>query len=200
MKKIFALLLSILLVLCVLAGCAQQTPNTTTTEKPAADPTGNVSTTTTAAPNTTTAVPNTTTAGSGDVDDPGMPEVTVDGSTINLMGVHTVSDPEGVAFDKRTILYMPILETDDHYADGARELFCIIYEKDTKGVYMINVELFETADQAAAYATAQKNGEAKGAAYENISNADFFIAMEAFIPDAKTWIDNMMLSGMMEIE
>ena len=199
MKKLFALLLSIILMLCVLAGCTQQIPNTTTTKKPVADPTGDVNTTTTGTPITTTGIP-TTTGGSGDVDDPGMPEVTIDGSSINLMGIHTVSDPEGVAFDKRTILYMPILETDEHYADGAREIFCIIYEKDTKGVYMINVELFETADQAAAYVATQKNGEAKGSAYENSNNADFFIAMEAFIPDAKTWIDNMMMSGMMEIE
>ncbi len=123
-----------------------------------------------------------------------------DGSTVNLMDLYTVEDPEGVEYDQRVALYKPFLESDDHYADGAREMFFVYYGKDGKGVYMYNVEIFESEESAAAYLETAGVGEVDGKAYVATSDADFFAAMESFIPDLQTWIDNCMASGMIEVD
>lgn len=122
-----------------------------------------------------------------------------DSSTVNLMDLYTVTDPEGVEYDQRVALYKPVLESDEHYADGARESFCVLYGKDGKGVYMYSVETFETQEQAEAYLAESEVGKTDGSVYINETDADFFAAMEAFMPDLQSWIDNMMLSGMMEL-
>lgn len=155
MKKLFAMILALMMVLCLFAGCGEQTPDETTEPE---DPT-----------------------------------------VVNLMDMYTVKDPEGVEYDKRVALYMPILETEETYAIGHRSSFCVLYGKEGKGVYMYSVDLFETADQAASYAESG-GGTADGLAVVSESNADFFAAMESFIPDLQTWIDNMMMSGMMELD
>lgn len=125
---------------------------------------------------------------------------TEDSSVVNLMDMYSVEDPKDVAYDQRTVLYMPVLESSDHYADGARHLFSVLYGKEGKGVYMYNVEVYEEAEQAAAYKEQAQIGEVDGAVYITESNADFFVEMEAFIPDLQAMIDNLMASGMMEID
>ncbi len=123
------------------------------------------------------------------------------GSTeVNLMDMYTVKDPEGVEYDQRVALYMPVLESDEEYAGGKRYVFSVIYSKDNKGVYMYNVDIFDTEESAKAYLEENGNGVVDGSAVVTESDADFFATMEAFIPDAQTWIDNMMASGMMELE
>ena len=122
------------------------------------------------------------------------------GPTVNLMDMCTVEDPEGLEYDQRTALYMPILESDDSYATGARHLFTVYYGKDGKGVFMYAVTVFYSEESAAAYLEATGAGEVDGTAHIGTSDADFFTAMESFIPDLQTWIDNSMASGMIELD
>ena len=128
------------------------------------------------------------------------PETTVDPAVVNLMDMYSVTDPEGVDYDQRIAMYMPIIESDEHYADGCRHMFVVIYGNEGKGVYMYSVEIYETEEQATEYMVAAESGEVDGVVYIVSSDAAFFAMMESFIPDLDTWLTNLMLSGMMEIE
>lgn len=121
------------------------------------------------------------------------------GNKVNLYDMYTVTDPEGVEYDKRVALYAPVLESDENYASGHRELFIVLYGKEDQGVYMYTVEIFDTEANAAAYA-AEKNFTADGKAVISSNDASFFVAMSSFVPDFQTWIDNNEQSGMIELD
>ena len=121
-------------------------------------------------------------------------------NTVNLMDMYTVTDPEGVEYDERIALYMPVLESDpDSYNIGIRHLFAVLYGKEGKGVYMYDVQVFDTEEHAAAYA-AEAGATADGVVCVSTSDEAFFVAMESFIPDLATFVDNMKQSGMTEFE
>lgn len=123
-----------------------------------------------------------------------------DATVVNLMDMYTVKDPEGVEYDQRTALYAPILESDESYATGARNTFVVLYGKEGKGVYMYTVTIFDTEESAKAYADEAGAGTVDGTAHVATSDADFFTTMESFIPDLQTWINNLMQSGMVEVD
>lgn len=123
-----------------------------------------------------------------------------DDSVVNLMDMYSVKDPEDVEYDQRVALYMPVLENDESYASGARHIFSVIYGKDGKGVYMYDVEVFDSEESATAFKDASGEGKVDGNVYVSGSDETFFAAMESFIPDFQTWVDNMMASGMIEVE
>lgn len=153
MKRITAILLALLMLICALSGCSSSDNSSQEDNSP----------------------------------------------TVNLMDMYTVTDPEGVDYDQRIALYMPVLESDDHYADGCRYTFTVLYGLEGKGVYMYSVEIYETEEQATAYMAATGIGETDGTAYITSSDATFFAMMESFVPDLDTWVNNMTESGMMEI-
>lgn len=188
MKRLIAILTTLLLLVWVLPGCSSSgnsaagsgsnaTSSAATGTQSSADTSG-----------------STSAAGSSSAAESG------DGATVNLMDYYTVTDPVGVDYDQRIALYKPLLESDDHYADGCRETFTVLYGKDGKGVYMYNVEIYETEEQATAYMESAGQGEVDGTVYITTSDAAFFTAMESFVPDFDTWVNNMMASGMMELE
>lgn len=182
MKRFIAIFMTLLLVLCVLTGCSSSGKTATSS--------GNA----TSAQSSADASSSAAASGSSAAAEGG------DSASVNLMDYYTVSDPEGVDYDQRVALYMPILESDEHYADGCREMFTVLYGLEGKGVYMYNVEIYETEEQATAYMESAGNGEVDGTAYITTSDAAFFTAMESFVPDFDTWVNNMMASGMMELE
>lgn len=188
MKRFIAILMTSLLLLCLLAGSSSS--GKTATGSSSSTGSGNASSAASSADASSSAAAS----GSSAAVEGG------DSSTVNLMDYYTVTDPEGVDYDQRVALYMPILESDDHYADGCREMFTVLYGKEGKGVYMYNVEIYETEEQATAYMESAGNGEVDGTAYITTSDAAFFTAMESFVPDFDTWVNNMMASGMMELE
>ena len=119
---------------------------------------------------------------------------------INLNDMYTLTDPEGLEYDERYVMYMPILESDETYAQGKRYFFSVLYGLENKGQYMYSVEIFETEEQAAAYQEAAGNGRVDGKAVVTENNADFFVAMEAFIPTLEDWVNSQKQSGMMDVE
>ena len=159
MKRLFAVWMAAMMLVCTLAGCGAKNTGDGKTE-PAQE----------------------------------------DDSVVNLMDMYFVKDPEGVEYDQRVALYMPILESNEHYADGARHLFSVFYGKEGKGVYLYPIELFDSEESAAAYRDTTEAGEVDGTAYITTSDASFFTAMESFIPDLQTWINNSMASGMLELD
>lgn len=159
MKKVFAILLTAMMMVCLLAGCGS---NNNANDKK---------------------------------EDAGE-----DKTVVNLMDMYSVKDPEGVEYDQRVALYMPVLESDENYAIGERHVFAVLYGKDGKGVYMYDVEIFDTEESAKAFQEEAGEGEVDGNVYISTADATFFTAMEAFIPDLQTFIDNMMMSGMVEID
>jgi len=188
MKRIAALLLALLMLVLVLPGCSS--PKESAEVK--AD-----------SPKESAEVKADSTKESAEVKDDSAKESTEvkdDSATVNLMDMYTVTDPEGVEYDQRIALYKPILESDDHYADGCRYMFSVLYGKEGKGVYMYSVEIYETEKQAADYQATTGTGEVDGVVYVVTSNADFFASMESFVPDLDTWINNLSESGMTEIE
>ena len=122
-----------------------------------------------------------------------------DGNKVHLYDEYTVTDPEGVEYDQRIALYAPVLESDDAYASGQRDLFVVFYGKDDQGVYMYTVMIFDTEANASAYA-AEKGYTADGKAVVSSNDATFFAAMSSFIPNFQTWIDNNKQSGMIELD
>ncbi len=174
MKKLFALLMAAMMLVCMLAGCGEQKNNGNAQGEPNQ---GNVDT------------PQDETDPSGE-----------DDSVVNLMDMYSVEDPEGVEYDQRVALYMPVQESDESYATGVRHDFAVLYGKENKGVYMYDVEMFDSEESATAFQEAAGEGTVDGTAYIAESDADFFAAMEAFIPDFQTYIDNMMMSGMVELD
>jgi len=121
-------------------------------------------------------------------------------SKVNLMDMYTVTDPEGVDYDARYAMYMPILENSEDYNSGARYMFTVIYGKENKGQYMCTVEIFETEDQALAYQAEAGCGTVDGKAYINENDATFFATMESFVPTVADWVSNQKQNGMMDIE
>ena len=105
---------------------------------------------------------------------------------VNLMDEYTVKDPEGVEYDQRVALYMPILESAEEYTTGARSSYTVLYGKENKGVFMTSVVIYDSEESAAA---AQKS-----------SDATFFTAMEEFFPDFQSWIDTMQQAGMTQLD
>ena len=123
-----------------------------------------------------------------------------DPTVVNLMDMYSVKDPDGVEYDQRVALYAPVLESDESYATGVRHNFAVLYGKDGKGVYMYSVDIFDTEDSAKAYAEDAGQGTVDGTVVVTTSDASFFATMESFVPDLQTWIDNMMMSGMVEVD
>ena len=155
MRKIFAMILSAVMLLCMFAGCSAQGGNETTQP---ADPT-----------------------------------------VVNLMDMYSVKDPEGLEYDQRTALYAPALEGNEDYQSGVRHTFAVLYGKDGKGVFMYDVVIFDSEATATAYKDAAGEGKVDGTVWVNETDATFFTAMESFIPNLQTWIDNMKASGMIEV-
>lgn len=179
MKRIRTVLPALLVLACVLTGCAANSASSA----PAAS-----STAASASAAQSSAAPADSAAASDSASD-----------TVNLMDLYTVTDPADVSYDRRVVLYKPLIESDDHYADGCRDTFTVLYGLNGKGVYMYSVEIYETAEQAQAYRDAADNGEVDGNVYITTSDAAFFTAMESFVPDFDTWVNNMTASGMMDI-
>lgn len=179
MKRFAAILMVLVLMLGVFSACGQENEPSGETSEPPTEPTS-----------AATEPAETEPAGE---------EEPAAENTVDLMGLYTVTDPEGVEYDERVALYMPVLESDEHYADGCRYVFTVFYGLEGKGVYMYNVETYETEEQAAAYAESTGTA-ADGTAVVSESDASFFAAMESFIPDLDTYISNNMASGMMELE
>ena len=119
---------------------------------------------------------------------------------LNLMDMYTIKDPEGVEYDQRVALYAPMLESDENYGRGVRHTFEVLYGKDGKGVYMYEVTVCDTPENAAAYKELAGADTVDGNVVIGSSDAAFFAAMEAFIPDLQTWIDNLSMSGFMPLD
>lgn len=195
MKRIAILLLALLMLVCVLPGCSSPQAST----QPTAAPT--VGSTATAEPTAAgTATPEATVASTATPEATVASTPTADPSVVNLKDMYTVKDPEGVEYDKRVALYMPMLESSEHYADGCRYMFSVLYGKEKKGVYMYSVEIYETKEQAVKYMETAKIGKVDGVAYVVTNDAAFFTKMESFIPDLETFINNLKESGMMELD
>lgn len=119
---------------------------------------------------------------------------------VKLNDVYTVTDPEDVEYDKRVVLYKPLIEGTDEYSAGQREAFCVVYSKEDKGQFMYEVTSFDTKENAEAYQKQVKNSTIDGTVVISTSDAKFFASMESFIPNATTWTDNLKASGMMELK
>ena len=184
MKKLIAVLLVAVMAVSLFAACSGNN------DKPA-DPTEAPATEVPATEVPATEVPVT--------EVPATPEPEPVDNTVNLMDMYSVTDPEGVEYDKRVALYAPILESDENYASGQRYFFVVLYGKDDQGVYMYNVFIFDTEEHAAAYA-AENNCTADGKAAVSSNDASFFVAMSSFIPNFQAWIDNNLQSGMIELD
>lgn len=132
------------------------------------------------------------------------PEATDNGkeasNELNLMDMYTIKDPEGVEYDRRVVLYAPTLESDENYALGLRHTFEVLYGKDGKGVYMYEVAVCDTPENAAAYKELAGFDKSDGNVAIDASDAAFFAAMESFIPDLQTWVDNLSMSGFTPID
>lgn len=121
---------------------------------------------------------------------------------VNLMDEYTVKDPEGVEYDQRVALYMPILESAEEYTTGARSSYTVLYGKENKGVFMTSVVIYDSEESAAAAQKSSENANAKvdGKAVITESDATFFTAMEEFFPDFQSWIDTMQQAGMTQLD
>ena len=159
MKKLFAVLMAAVLLVCMLAGCGDSGEN------PQGGNSGN--------------------------DDP---------TVVNLMDMYSVKDPEGVEYDKRIAYYMPVLEGSEDYARGLRNLFTVLYGKDGKGVFMYDVQIFDSEASAKAFQTEQGEGTVDGTAFIMETDAAFFAAMEAFMPDLQGWIDSFGQAGYIDLD
>ena len=186
MKRLIVLAMAMGLLMGILGGCGQA-------NQPANDSQSS-------APSAESPAAESPAAESPDAEPASSDGGAAESNTVDLMGMYTVTDPEGVEYDTRVALYMPVIESDEHYADGCRYIFCVLYGLENKGVYMYNVEIYETPEQAEAYMAQAGNGEVDGTACIVASDASFFAAMESFVPDLDTWINNQMASGMMELE
>lgn len=175
-RKVYAILMMLCILMGVFAACSKKNDNPTPTNVPTNSPTSAPTNAPTTAP---TDVPK---------------------NVVDLKGMYTVKDPEGVEFDTRYELYMPYLKTAEEYAAGDRYTFSVIYGKDKKGQYMYAVDIFETEQQATAFQKKSGKGTVDGKAVVVISKADFFAKMEALIPTVDDWVNNMKQSGMMPIE
>ncbi|MGI6254733.1 MAG: hypothetical protein ACOYJZ_03775 [Acutalibacter sp.] len=177
MKKALTLLMAMAMMLCLLAACSGEKDQSTNSQSSSS-----------AADQSSSAATDQTSSSAAE------------DSQVNLMDMYTVTDPEGVEYDQRVALYAPVLESDENYAAGQREIFAVLYGKDGKGVFMYDVIVFDTEDSANAYRQDAGAGEVDGTVYVKESGADLFAAMESYVPTFQTWIDNMMASGMVEVE
>lgn len=121
-------------------------------------------------------------------------------NSVDLQGNYTVKDPEGLEFDKRTVIYKPSIEGDDEYDKGVRVSYVVIYSLDQKGKYMFNVQTFDTEEHAKAYQKEQGKGTVYGKVFVLENDENFFIKMESFIPSSDDFINNMKQSGFMDLE
>lgn len=111
-----------------------------------------------------------------------------------------LTDPEGVEYETRQVLYHPTLPGETEAELGAVDIYIIYYYTGTNGKAMVTVMMFETADQALAYQADRQSGEVIDNVYVDVIGEEFFIAMAAFMPDVTEMIGNMMMSGYMELE
>lgn len=176
-KKVLALLMAIGMMMCLLAACSGEKDQGTSSQVSSS-----------ASDQTSSSVADQTGSSAAEA------------SQVNLMDMYTVTDPEGVEYDQRVALYQPVLESDENYAAGQRDVFAVLYGKDGKGVFMYDVIVFDTADSANAYQKNAGSGQVDGTVYVKESGAELFAAMESYVPTFQTWIDNMMASGMVEVE
>lgn len=178
MKRILAIVLTLVMLTAVLAACAPADNNTegTTTAPTSTAPTTTAPTTT--APTTAPVVNN----------------------TVNLMDIYTITDPEGVEYDERVVLHMAYAAGDGMYEEGYRHSFIVVYGKETVPVFSYNVDVFETADQAEAYKVMAEGGETDGNVYYSTITADFFAMMAAMIPDVASYIALQTDAGYAKLE
>ncbi len=178
MKRTLAILLSVVLTISLLAACTPADNNTegTTTAPTSTAPTTTAPTTT--APTTAPVVNN----------------------TVNLMDIYTITDPEGVEYDERIVLYKTYAAGDGMYEEGYRYSFIVVYGKETAPVFSYNVDVFETADQAEAYKVLAEGGQTDGNVYYSTIAADFFAMMAAMIPDVASYIALQSDAGYAKLE
>lgn len=127
---------------------------------------------------------------------------TNNGNTVNLQGKYTVTDPKGVKYDKRTVLYKPYISANEEYKKGERYSYSVIYGLKGKGQYMYSVDVFDTKEHAAAYQKENSKNKSTldGTAVVVKSDASFFVKMQAFIPTLNDWITNQKKSGYMDLK
>lgn len=180
MKKLIALCLSVLMLACLLIGCAEKPATEGSTAAPQ----------TTAAPETTPA-PETTTA-------PETNPADENNAVVDLNGEYSLQDPEGVEYDERVILYAPAAE--DEEFGNTPATYNVLYGKDGKGVYMYTVAILESEEAAAAYQEMMESGTVDDNVYVESADASFFAMMEAFIPDLQTYITTLEGAGMTKLD
>lgn len=184
MKRTLAIVLSVVLTLSLLAACIPTDNNTegTTTAPTSTAPTTTAPTTTaptTTAPTTTAPVVN---------------------NTVNLMDIYTITDPEGVEYDERIVLYKTYSAGDSMYEEGYRHSFIVVYGKESAPVFSYNIDVYETADQAEAYKVLAEAGETDGNVYYSTVTGDFFAMMAAMIPDVASYIALQTDAGYAKLE
>ena len=188
MKKLICVLIVVLMAAALTAGCSGST-------KPAEPTSAPVVTDAPATEVPATEVPATEApATEAPTEEPAADD------TVNLMDMYTVTDPEGVEYDTRRVFHSETPEDDFFYGSGLRHSFNVIYGKDDKPVYMYSVSVFETEEQAAAYAEEEEAGTVDGNCVVGVTDASFFEMMASMIPDLQGWIDNLITSGMTEID
>ena len=184
MKKLISVILVVLMAAALFAGCSGST------DKPA-DPTAAPATDAPATEVPATEAPVVTEAPT---------EEPAAENTVNLMDMYTVTDPEGVEYDTRRVFHSETPEDDYFYGSGLRHSFNVIYGKDDKAVYMYSVSVFETEEQAAAYVEEEEAGTVDGNCVVSVTETSFFEMMASMIPDLQGWIDNLITSGMTELD
>lgn len=127
-------------------------------------------------------------------------ETTVDQHSVDLQGNYTVKDPDGLKYDKRSVIYKPNVAGDEIYEKGGKVSYTVIYSLDKKGKHMFNVQTFDTNEKAAAYQKEQGKGTVDGKAVIVESDENFFIKMESFMPTADDFVNNMKQSGFMDLK
>ena len=190
MKKLIAVLIVVVMTVSLFAACSGNN------NKPA-DPTAAPVTDAPVTEAPATEVPATEVPAT---EVPATEEPAVD-NTVNLMDMYTVTDPEGLEYDQRIVLYAEITEEYDEtmYAAGIRHDFVVVYGKDNQGVFSYEVLVLETEEQAAEYAE-RNEGTQDGVCAILESDASYFEMMSAFLPDLQAYIAMMVGMGMTELD
>jgi hypothetical protein len=111
-----------------------------------------------------------------------------------------LTEPEGLEYDNRTILYKPYIQGEDEYSKGDRTSYVGIYSLKNKGKYMFTVEVFDTKAHASAYLKSDGKGTVDGNVWIGRNDETLFIKMASFVPTAGDWIKNLKQSGYMELK
>ena len=82
---------------------------------------------------------------------------------------------------------------------GIRHDFVVAYGKDNTSLYAYEVLVFETEEQAAAYAE-QQGATQDGTVAILISDADYFDMMGSFLPTFESYITMMVSMGMTKLD